>query len=726
MSFDRKQQILAPGGLNLLASSDLVPGTDSIAMKNFRSDGSGVLRTRLSNSAIGVTLTGYIHTIYRSGNDRYFGANTTLYQGSTAVSMTGAFDGGPISMATVLGKVWVMNRSKRGVVNTVGGIPTLQDWLPVPPVLFTITPQTVTGSSLVTAVTYTYYVTYVQEDGSETNPSDPISYTMAGTENQLHIECISAPDPRSTKWNLYRIGNTLDAVYRVNPDPISIGDAFEDSGGDDMSDFNVTLLGIQLETHHDPAPMARVIAGPYYGRMLAASSAEFPNRIWWTPVNQPWYWPRENYVDIGDRADEVYAIALHTAQARFYGKRSISRLNGDPASGIIGRTNAEIGLIGMRAIDSAGSIDFFQGMEGIYSNDGDTTRKIGGDKLDPLFRPLSMPRGADPDLLPLNGTETLRAKNCLAFKNGRLYFSYVNSAGTVPNQMTVCNLAASDWTAENAPSPSQPASYTALYYEGQASELLGAGPLGIIYALEYPLPETNVIPHRWTSGFFSPGARDQKARFADLVLEHDCKRSAAFARNLTCKLKLDDTDTADFAAGSLPVATTGTGAARLVTVLPLGANGKGLHARNAAVLVEGDCEHEISLYSATLHYYLEPRDALLFDSSATLLGDPRVKSCDLLDLVIWNQGTVTWEILTDLPGNAMTQRATGTFAAVTDRTPVPLSLAGLGCEGRLIQVRLTSSLPFWLYRAALRYYVINYYLSDSNKTLMLPAVALNI
>lgn len=727
--FESKQQILAPGGLNLL--TDIIDGRDSIGMKNLRTDGSGVLRTRMSNSYIGTNIGKLVNMIFRSKTTRFYGTYAgDLYAGASSIA-TG-YDGDPLFLVAQNGIVFVMNRAFQRQVIDPEGTPVSIVWLPDPP---TAPGWSVTGTAggfLVDNVTYSYYVTFVQSDGSESNPSAVKTFVPSAGNNTAHISITNASTSTLTVGaNVYRIGNTLEDVYRVNHTTLSFGGGaatYDDDGWGTNSDLEVTRFGISLEDNHDPVPAARVLVGPYYGRMLAASSAAHPNRIWWTPVNKPYYWPEDNYVDLGESSDEIFNIMLHTGQARIYMKRAVWRLRGDPDDGVLERTNAEIGLIGSKAIASAGPRDYFQGMEGIYANDGDQVKKFSG-RLDPLFREaLPMPAGRDLDLQVLDGTEAKRMLNCLAVKNGRLYFAYVSkvSALGVPNQMVVCNLDSGDWWAENAPSASQPAGYTALAYEGQASELLGAAPDGKIYALEYPLPETSVIPQRWVSGWYQPGPRERVSRFGDLVIEHSCKTSVANDRSLTVKVKQNYGDVSDFAAGSIPVAETAAGGTtRRVSVLPLGSGTSGLLARSAAVMIEGDSEQEVSLYSCTLHYRVEPRDARSFSTGAITLGDPRVKNFNLLDLVIWNRATVTWETWSDLPGNTMTQRLTGTFAAVTDRTPITIGF-NPGVDGRLIDVRLTSTDIFWLYSASVGYTAVNYYLSDSNKQLLLPQKALAI
>jgi hypothetical protein len=324
-----------------------------------------------------------------------------------------------------------------------------------------------------------------------------------------------------------------------------------------------------------------------------------------------------------------------------------------------------------------------------------------------------MPAGCDPDLQKLSDDETRREKNSLAVRNGRLYFSYISLGGestNFPDQILSCSLDTAEWGLEWAPGPNPPAGYSAICDEGQYSELLAAGQLGIIYKLEQALPETNQIAHRWTSGFFYATEREHKAQWADLVIEHSTQRSVAADQALTVKLKRDHGDSADVTLGSISVATTATGPGRSVTVLPVGVDGKGVIARNVAALVEGDCKHQVSLYSMTMHCYPFPRDARTFDTDRTNCGDPRVKDFDLMELDIFSNDDVAWSVSTDLPGNAMSERQNGTFPATGDRVPLPIPVVA---EGRLIQIVLTSPDVFWLFGGRVRYRGLGVYLDGT-------------
>jgi hypothetical protein len=712
MAYRRQEKTLLPGGLSLLPPGDLVREPKSLGMRNFRSNSTGALRSRpkADSSTIGITLTGNIHTIFRAGETRWFGTDAKLYKATT--ELTSGFDTKPLSMVYWLGYLWVMNRGKHGRVATPEGTAAWETWFPGPPTWAgTLTESTVGGNELVPGQKYEYWVTGTLDDGTETNPADSNAVTISGANNTVTVVKPTHADARVTGWNVYRLGNTLPEPYRVNTAPLSLASDFVDTGKDDFSDLEVTRQGLALETDHTPPPACGALLGPHYGRLLALGSAAYPNRLYWSKINQPWYFPEDNHVDVGEKDDLVNGSLTTGGIARLYLKRSVWRLRGDPADGRLERTNADSGLIGMKALASAGPVDYLQTQEGISAFDGDRMVLL-SDEIGPLFRPtLQMPGGSDPDLKPITQDIPTREKACLATRNGRLYFSYKDASGN--GHVLTCDLNTGAWANETAPTPTPPAGYTALYDEGQHRELLGAGPLGLIYALELGGDEnpTAQPPLRWVSGFDNQGVRERQKTYADLVLEHSCRTGAAGERALTVKLKRDHGDSADVAAGSILVATSGTGARYRTARLPLGDDGLGVEGYNSAVLVEGSCEYPVELRSCTLHFFVEPRDATAWDTRPTDLGDPRVKTPDLLCLDIAAQATVTCVVQTVLPNGG-----TQTAAPVTFTTPAGRALEDLATgviRGRLVQVTLTSPQTFRLYAARLRYRVHGLYLGEN-------------
>jgi hypothetical protein len=720
VAFQKQTDLILPVGLQLAPPAELA-GAGSIALHNFRAESNGALRSRLSATVVQTGLVGTVHTIFRSGSTRYYGASGTLYRGGTSIA-TG-FDGEHLGIVSFLGSTWVMNQSVRGC-DRAGT--WFSSYVPAAPGAFS--PAAAAGGSLVDGQAYSYFITYLTSDGAETDGTEgSVSITPGSGNNSATLTVPTTSDARVNRWNVYRIGNTLQDVLRVNQDPLtySVGATFTDTGAGDYTDLEVTRLGIALEPV-DPPPAARVLIGPYNNRLLAFNSAARPNGMWWTEINQPWNWPGSasdegNHAPVGDDGDEVVWATIHPGHIRIYKKRSVWRLRGDPETGILEQTNAEIGLIGAAAICSAGGIDYIQGDEGIYACDGDRILKISG-SIDPLFRDgPAYSIGAYP-LSPLEASEVYRAKNCLAVKNGRLYFGYYES-GTLERRVLVCDLATKSWHSETD-ATGLGLGYTSLYYEGQYSELLGST-LGIIYALEYRSTSESVAL-KWTSAYRDQGTRDRQKTYADLVIEHSVARGAAADQSLTVKAKLNNGNTADVALGSIPVATTAAGADRAVSTFPVGS--PTTRAGNLAVLVEGNCNNEVVLYSSTLHYYLEPRDALTYDSGILDLGDPNAKGFDILWLDIEPTANVTYTLLTDLPGNAVSSRQThaSTITGTARRTfEIPLTSA----RGRLVQLKLTSTGTFKLYGARLRYRRIALYLdgaqsqtwTSSDRTISLAA-----
>jgi hypothetical protein len=185
-------------------------------------------------------------------------------------------------------------------------------------------------------------------------------------------------------------------------------------------------------------------------------------------------------------------------------------------------------------------------------------------------------------------------------------------------------------------------------------------------------------------------------------------------RSLTVKAYFNNENngTNDVALGSIAVAVAAaSGEDRAVVSFPISTTGK--EARNMALFVEGNCDQEAVLFSSALHYYIEPRDAHTFDTSLSDLGYPGLKSFTELELEIKPGATVTWTLYTDLPGNTIASRATGTIVTSTERLPIPLPLA---CEGRRVQLILTCSAgTFRLYNARIRYRPIGVYLDGTKQ-----------
>jgi hypothetical protein len=111
-SQDDPQRVLS-GSINLLPPGDQIPQGDALVLEGFRVDQDGMLRTRRGfNAESGLISGGTIHTLARSGNDRYVGIGNTLYWGSPVpltTAISSAFDGKAIDICFYQGQGWAMN-----------------------------------------------------------------------------------------------------------------------------------------------------------------------------------------------------------------------------------------------------------------------------------------------------------------------------------------------------------------------------------------------------------------------------------------------------------------------------------------------------------------------------------------------------------------------------------------------------------------------------------------
>lgn len=99
----------------LIPPADAVPEFYAAQMQNWRVDRGGQIKTRRGLLADGTGIAGgKLHTLYRSGTDRYGGVGTLLKSGAAlAGSVDSGFDGEPLGMASAFDYTWVMNRAKQ-------------------------------------------------------------------------------------------------------------------------------------------------------------------------------------------------------------------------------------------------------------------------------------------------------------------------------------------------------------------------------------------------------------------------------------------------------------------------------------------------------------------------------------------------------------------------------------------------------------------------------------
>ena len=373
---------------------------------------------------------------------------------------------------------------------------------------------------------YTYYVTGETDYAEETNPS-PGLFLPTIADGYATIIRPAFTDTQVTGWNIYRTGGIFPLQpYRINVDTIPLATTqYTDAGvtsltgGDDQSDIGIAELGLQMATNHDPAPPARGLAGPYFNKLLAFNSVAHPNRLWWTPTNEPWFFPGSNseqdgnWVDIGEEGEAIIAIAVFPRWVAVLKETSFHRLVGDPDTigADIERTNAEVGQIGTAAWCIAGSQVFGQAEEYIYAFNGDKAVSV-SPTLDPVFKEDAVLQAESIPALPIDPTQ--RSSAVMAYKNGRLYFSYADLGSTVNSHTLVLNVATGKWWSDSR-------GFSAFFYEGQGGKLLAAA-ADSVYSIEDGVDDAGTpFPLTYQTRYEDQGAPENRKRYSDILIEHN-------------------------------------------------------------------------------------------------------------------------------------------------------------------------------------------------------------
>lgn len=693
MASRKERQRILSGGLNLLPPGDKIPEQDAILLDNWRVDQSGCLRSRQGSAyEAGPVGSGIFHTLRRSGNERYAGIGEALYHGPTLGSeVTDGFDGEPLGIAFYQGSAWVMNRDKR--VRVQGN--TATNWGIAAPVA---APVAAAGAVGPISGAVTYFVSFVNVDGHDSNPSPSDTVEVEDQNVDLTSIPVSADD-QVTGRRIYRIGGGLDMALLV-------GELFDNTATtftDTMGNADAQNLGAEMPVNRQLPPAARGVVGPYLGKLIAFSSADHPARMWWTSAAHPWYFPGAdeltgNWEDVGGDDDPLFAATDHKRLLILYKRRSIWRLSGDPVNASPERTNANLGLVGPLAVVNAGAVDYLMGPEGVYRFNGDFEEKISG-PVDPIFKG-DYARVADEEYIPPVDRVNITS-SVLELINDRLYVSYPEAGESLPNITLVYHIESGRWSRMtlNAAGPAP----SVMHYEGAGAYLMAGVTdegAGYLYRLEQggftdPLGSVWVA---WQSRYLDQGLPDNLKRYCDLEIEFQTGNEAEEPSTLSVYTVYDN--------GRKESVGTISSASRTTAILPLGE----ARAKNVAVRIEGDAASPCIIYGTYLHWYAEERTAKTYDSG--VLGGERVRQVDMVELVLTGEGQeITRSLASDLPGGTLEERDAVEFDAPDGRGTSRARLASI-VEGRNLRLRLGSDTAFQLHAARIRQREIGEYIAE--------------
>jgi hypothetical protein len=225
--------------------------------------------------------------------------------------------------------------------------------------------------------------------------------------------------------------------------------------------------------------------------------------------------------------------------------------------------------------------------------------------------------------------------------------------------------------------------FDSLYFDPQAASLYG-GVDGALYALEGGEHDAGTaIALTWISRFQDQGFPENEKTYQDLVIEHDTGGTELAVRALL------DNGSTNLLLGTI------SSTSRTFSIFRVGADEQGRKAKNFAVMIQGNKAENpdlCQLYSVVLHYYVEPRNSLTWDSDELDLGTQAVNGYRAIELDINNPGEVQVLVYTDMPGNAMAQRgAPRVVPASTTRRKYQVPLGRPYMEGRLVRVIVKST-----------------------------------
>lgn len=546
---------------------------------------------------------------------------------------------------------------------------------------------------------YQYWVTFDNDLGHESIPS-PASSTVTLTKQGVNLTSIPiSADEQVTKRHIYREGGAAGLPLRVH----TLADNTTTTWNDRSADNLAQASGIQMTSvNADPPPAAAGLLGPYFGRLIAWRSTAHPSRYWWNPTAQPWKWPgaadeaEGNWEDCGDDREPIVSITDHRRMLWMYKERSIWRLDGDPQTADPVQTNSDVGIVGKHAVAKAGAVDFFVAQDGVYLFNGDTAQKI-SQKINPIFKGDYVDIGYGALLSPLNAAHIDQC--VLGVWQNRLYFSYP-CAGSANDTTLVYDIATGCWS-EYSINPAGGGNgfgtggFDSFAYEGQDGGAFIAARDCDLFSLETGWTDgTGPVVLVWRSRWTDQGVPDNPKLYGDLVVDFRTSLGTGTPATLTVKLLLDD--------GTCLTLGTISSSTRTTQILSVNA-GAGARGHRCCVRVEGSTSTPVQIFGVYLHFYVEQRFGLTFDSGIIDLGSAAAKLVDAIEFEIVEAADLTWALWSDLPGSSMASRATGTVTHVAGGAR-RVAVAGLtpAVEGRRLRLIVISASPFQMHGVRLR------------------------
>jgi hypothetical protein len=387
-----------------------------------------------------------------------------------------------------------------------------------------------------------------------------------------------------------------------------------------------------------------------------------------------------NWRDNGDSDEQILAATKHGQRLMLYKERSVWRIIGDIENARPERAAAVVAPVGAKAVAPGPGYDVICTEESVGIFNGDSFRDLSA-AIKPIFQGE---RTDIPGGITIEGWNRAAASSsCIAYSNGRIYFSYPEGSATSPTATVVYDEQSGVWSLYRLPGAG--GGFTALYHEGTGNGLVG-GAGGTVLELEIGATDAaGAIPVLYQSPSLDMGYPDREKRLSEIAVEYRTAEPAQSAAALT--LSVISEASAVTAVGSLSSATPTR------SVFQLGANGEGLLMRRTAYRFDGNVSATCTIEAVDLYWTLEPRARLTFDSE--LMSFCYLQDFQGFDIRISSGGSVSWALDADT-GGTLSQVATGTLSSSAGvRALLPISLNGI--TGKTFRLRMWSTMAFKLY-----------------------------
>jgi len=214
---------------------------------------------------------------------------------------------------------------------------------------------------------------------------------VTGTDTKFGSHGVSAGDALYCDIQTFQIlsvtgNNGGNVATVVDPDGtdysgVAVGGTFRVSGGFLDADDDIETDGTMYfndedsEADHSVPEWCKycVVFGARVNRAFMAGDANHPNRLYFSEIDKPDYFPLANYIDIDpDESDEITALIKFQGRLHIFKRHSVTvgHVDGDPYTWSFTPKALSVGGEHRRCIADCGGILIFANQTGIYSFDG--------------------------------------------------------------------------------------------------------------------------------------------------------------------------------------------------------------------------------------------------------------------------------------------------------------------------------------------------------------------